>query len=254
MKKIIKAPNREAFGKEEINSINDCIKYYQDIKGDPPYDGLFQKRFEKEFSKKMGGGYSLAVSSGSTSCFLALQALELPKGSTVLMSPVTDTSTLCSILLCDLNPVIVDTKNSSYNSSLSQFKEAYSRDVSAIYLVHTYGVPADIQNIVDFCKRNKIKLIEDCSQSPFAYLSTKQGKKYVGSFGDISAFSTMYRKTIHTSSSGGIVFTKNKNLYKVLVEYSDRGRPKWSNGYNPREPGEVSRIAHNFVPQKFHVQ
>ena len=99
MKKIVKPPNRYAFGKEEIEAIKECIQYYQNLETDPPYDGFYQKRFEDDFSKKMGGGFALAVSTGSSACFLAIKALELPKGSSVLMSPVTDTSTLSSILL-----------------------------------------------------------------------------------------------------------------------------------------------------------
>ena len=189
-------PKRKAFGEAEILGIKECIDYYQELETDPPYDGFFQKRFEKCFTNKMGGGYSIAVSSGSSACYLAIKSLELPKGSTVLMSPVTDTSSLCSIILAGLRPVIVDTTKGSYNSSLNEFEQAYSEDVSAIYIVHCYGVPADILNVQNFCKKKKIKLIEDCSQSPFAYVSTVNGRRYVGSFGDTAAFSTMYRKNV----------------------------------------------------------
>ena len=251
MEAILKPNFRKAFGKCEEKALLECIQYYRNRDEDPPYDGYFQKKYQSSYSEKMGGGYSIAINTGSSACYLAILSLELDKGSKVLLSPVTDTSSLISIIMAGLKPVIVDTKSDSYNASLNEFMEAYSDDVSAIYLVHTYGSPADIVSISDFCKRKKIKLIEDCSQSPFAYVNINGDKKFVGSFGDVAATSTMYRKTLQTSSSGGIFYTKNYNLYKVALEYSDRGRPKWDSKFNPREPGNVSRIGLNLNTSEF---
>ena len=53
-------------------------------------------------------------------------------------------------------------------------------------------------------------------------------------------------KTLHTSSSGGVVFSKDLSIHRTAIEYSDRGRPKWSEHHNPRMPGDCIRISHNF--------
>ena len=63
--------------------------------------------------------------------------------------------------------------------------------------------------------------------------------KYVGNFGDVAAFSTMYRKTLHSCSSGGIIYTRNHNIYKKVIEYSDRGRKKWDPEYNTKDIGSI---------------
>ena len=132
----MRPPYRNAFGEAERSVIYELLDYYRNREEDPPYCGIYQQKFEQSFSSFMGGGFSIAVNSGSSATYVAIKALELPKGSTVLMSPVSDTSTLISILLAGLNPVIVDCAPFSYNSNLAYFKQAYSSDVSAIYLVH----------------------------------------------------------------------------------------------------------------------
>jgi len=238
---------RVGFGDAESDMIVECIKYYRSNNQDPPYDGIYQKRFEEEFCKLIDqSGRAVAVCSGSAACYLAIKSLQLPKGSSVLLSPVSDTSSIMAILLADLKPIIVDTSPESYNSSLQQFSEAFSSDVSAIYLVHTYGTPADVVNISRYARSKKIKLIEDCSQSPFAYVNDNGEQRYVGTFGDVSAFSTMYRKTLHTCSSGGIVFTKSLEVYHKIIEFSDRGRKKWDNKFTARDIGSTEEISLNY--------
>ena len=148
-------------------------------------------------------------------------------------------------------PVILDTQKSSYNTDLECIAKAYRNDVGAIYLVHTYGVPSDVSRIYEFCKSKNIQLVEDCSQSPFAKFNHNGEDLYVGELGDYAIFSTMYRKTLQTSSSGGIVFTKNSDNYKKAVEYSDRGRPKWSESMSKELEGDISRFSLNFNTSEF---
>jgi dTDP-4-amino-4,6-dideoxygalactose transaminase len=245
----MRAPDRFAFGTNERNMVVECLNYYESQAQDPPYSGHFQRRFESDFSSKMRGGYSLAVSSGSNASYVAIRSLELPKNKNkILMSPVTDTSSLISILLAGYTPIILDTTRYSYNTSLEQVLDAYRRDVGAVYLVHSYGVNADVVNISNFCRRQNLKLIEDCSQSPFASVDSNT---YVGSYGDISVFSTMYRKSLHTSSSGGVLFTKSVNLYHSIVEYSDRGRSKWDSKTTKFDEGNVKKLSLNFNTNEF---
>ena len=102
------APPRKAFGPDEISAVHNVIEYYSEVGEDPPYDGVFQKKLEGNFSEKMKGGYSLAVAT-ELGCFVALRALKLPRGTEVIVSPVSDSGSLFSIVECGLVPVIVDT-------------------------------------------------------------------------------------------------------------------------------------------------
>src|SRR5262249_51015710 len=58
----------------------------------------------------------------------------------------------------------------------------------------------------------------------------------VGSFGDIAAFSTMYRKAHMTGPSGGVVFTKSRELYQLAMAHADRGKPRWRDDFSDRDP------------------
>jgi dTDP-4-amino-4,6-dideoxygalactose transaminase len=68
----------------------------------------------------------------------------------------------------------------------------------------------------------------------------------VGTFGDVAAFSTMYRKSLHTGGSGGVVFSSDLLTGNAVIEESDRGRPKWSNEYRAGDPGHATVSALNF--------
>ena len=93
--------------------------------------------------------------------------------------------------------------------------------------------------------RIKIHLIEDCSQL-LLHTGDKGGKIYAGEYGSIACFSSMYRKTFNTSSSGGMVFSKQQLLYQKAVEYSDRGRKKWDLSMNAKDGGDIDILSHNF--------
>jgi len=226
-------PSRFSFGRKEKLEINKMINYYRLRGEDPKYSGEWEKKFCKQFSKFMDGGYSDAVATGTGAIFVAMKALEIPKGSDVILSPVTCSGNFSCITEQSLNPVLVDSDINSYNTSLEKIKERITKKTKLIQLTHAGGEPVkDVDSIAKFAKRNKIFLLEDCSQSIGA---TINGKK-VGSFGDIAAFSTMYRKNLAANSSGGVVFTKKLNLYKKILAYGDRGKLLWKKNLDFRNP------------------
>jgi perosamine synthetase len=246
-------------GPAERQAVLDVLAYYKSSRADPPYEGIFQKKFENEFAKIMGGGYARAVSSGSVSCFIAIRALRLPIGSEIIVPGVTDSGSIFAIVEAGLTPVIVDTMPDSYNTNWEEIELAITSKTSAIFAVHMAGEPLEISVICKNAKQLNLKLIEDCSQAPFA-----RGCKLnclcqptlcegapVGSFGDVSAYSTMYRKSIHTGGSGGVVFTKDEAIARAVIEESDRGRPKWSSEYRPGDPGHATVSALNFNTDEF---
>ncbi len=252
-------PFRGAMGEAERQAVLDVLDYYQSLQTDPPYDGIFQKKFESEFTKLMGGGYSRAVSSGSVSCFVAIRALRLPLGSEIIVPGVTDSGSIFAIVEAGLTPVIVDTMQDSYNTNWDEIESAITSNTTAIFAVHMAGEPLEISIISQNAKERNLRLIEDCSQAPFARVCnlncgcqpTLCGGVPVGSFGDVSAYSTMYRKSLHTGGSGGVVFTNDENIAKAVIEESDRGRPKWSSEYRTGDPGNAMVSALNFNTDEF---
>jgi perosamine synthetase len=249
------APFREAFGPDEVAAVNEVVNHYRVERADPPYNGIFQRRFEQDFSLKMGGGFSLAVCTGSVACYLAVMSLELPAGSEVIVSPVTDSGSLFAIIQAGLIPVIADSADPlTFNVDYTQIKRSVTEKTKAIFLVHSGGLPLPLDDMQRICALG-FPVIEDCSQAPFATYRGSQvdthASSYVGSMGVVAVFSTMYRKTVHTGGSGGIVHTRELSYFRRLVELADRGRPKWDPQYIPSDPGFANRVSLNFNTDEF---
>ena len=225
-------PSRMALGDAEITMIQECLAFYRERKEDPGYQGPFEKLYTDAFVAMMGGGYADAVATGTAALYVAIAALELPKGSEVLVSPITDPGTLSAIILNGLKPRLMDSKPDSYNIGLEQFLARIAPGVSAAVIVHSIGQACEIDKIAAAARERSIKVLEDCSQSHGAKLAGKP----VGVFGDIAAFSTMYRKAHIAGASGGIVYTRNLELFRRALAYADRGKPRWQPDFDDRNP------------------
>ncbi len=232
-----KMPPRFALGEAERRMINEVIDYYSSKGEDPPYQGHYEELFCDEFCKYMGGGYADAVCSGTVALYVALKALELPAGSEVIISPVTDNGSLHAIIEAGMTPVLADSKPDSYNIGVKQFLERVTPDTRAAMIVHCAGEPVeDIELIVSEARKRGIKIIEDCSQAPGASL----GGRKAGSFGDVAALSTMYRKNLTAGASSGIVYTKDFSLFEKVSAYADRGRARVKDRYKSKNPEAVN--------------
>ena len=204
----------------------------------------------------MGGGYADAVSSGTAACYIAIAALNLPKGSDVLISPVTDSGPLNSIIMLGLTPILMDSAPNSYNIGVQQFLERITPNTSAVFVVHSAGEPVAIDEITKEAHQKGIKVVEDCSQAPGAICCGKNTTcdrscttwktRRVGTFGDVAAFSTMYRKTLTAGASGGIVYSKNFDIYRQALAHADREKQSWRKDLNQNDPSHGLFPALNF--------
>lgn len=226
-------PPRMALGEDELKLIQECLAYYRDQKVDPGYQGPFEKRYTDAFVAMMGGGHADAVATGTAALYVALAALDLPKGSEVLVSPITDPGTLSAIILNGLEPRLVDSAPGSYNVDRIRFAERIGADVTGAVIVHSIGQAADIEGIMVEARRRGIKVLEDCSQSHGALAASGRP---IGTCGDIAAFSTMYRKAHMTGASGGVVYSRDVELFHRALALADRGKPRWLAEFDDRDP------------------
>ena len=226
-------PARKAFGDAEVGSLLEAIEYYRNSNVDPPYKGKYEQAFCAAFEDLMGGGYANAVSSGTGAVFVALEALQPPKGSEIIISPYVDAGPFNCILYQGCVPVVADTAPGSYNAGVQQFLDKVSTKTSVVIAVHSAGDVLDIERLVMEMHKRGIKVLEDCSQAPGAH---SKGRR-VGTFGDVSATSTMYRKTLMAGASGGIVYSQNIDIYRRALACADRGKPIWREDYDFRSPG-----------------
>ena len=226
-------PARQALGPAEVAMLEKAIVYYREMNADPGYQGAFEKLYTDEFVAMMGGGYADSVATGTAAVFIAVAALDLPKGSEVIVSPITDPGMISAVIMNGLRPRLADTRPNDYNMGVQQFLDRLTPEVSAVIVVHATGQSTDVDRIVHETHARGIRVIEDCSQSHGAQIFGRQ----VGTFGDIAAFSTMYRKGHMTGGSGGVVYTRNLDVFRKALAHADRGKAQWLPEFDYRNPG-----------------
>lgn len=227
-------PPRFAFGEAELAQVQEVFRYYRDKQTDPGYQGHFEKLYCQAFAETMGGGHADAVATGTAAVYVAIAALGLPEGSEVIVSPITDPGSVNAIIHARLVPKLADSKPGSYNIGVEQFLARIGPKTRAVVVVHSAGQATEIDDIVREAHARNIRVVEDCSQ---AHLARWQGQP-VGTFGDIAAFSTMYRKASITGASGGVVYTRDENLYHMVLAHADRGKSPWVPGFDDKDPSQ----------------
>lgn len=183
------------------------------------WTGNYCNKFEKLFSKYIGNKYSITLSNGSVALEIALKALNLKKNDQVIVSPRSFIISASSVLNLGLKPVFADIDDNG-NLGIEEIKKVYNKNVKAIIVVHLNGLSCDLNPILRFVKKNKIYLIEDCSQAHGAIYKNKK----IGSFGHISTWSFCQDKIISTGGEGGMVSTNNKRLWLKCWSLKDHGK------------------------------
>jgi len=214
-------PPRRLFGEEEKAAAMALFDMAIESGNAFGYNGAEEQAYEKEFAEFMGGGYADMVNSGTSAIFVALGALNLEPLSEVIAPPITDPGGVMPIPMLNLVPVIADAHPGSYNMGPDQVEEVITERTRAIVVAHITGEPADMDPIMEIARSKNIAVVEDCAQSH----GTIYKGRLAGTIGDISAFSTMSGKHHATGAQGGVVFTKNQDLYWEAKRFADRGKP-----------------------------
>ncbi len=171
-------------------------------------EGPFVKKFEKNFSTYNKRKYGVAVSSGTAALEIALKALNLKKGSEVIIPAFSIISTALCVVKLGLKPVLVDSDLKNWNMIPKKIIKKISKKTKAIIITHIYGFPVDMGEILKIAKTKKIKIIEDAAEM----IGQKYKGKICGSFGDLSTFSFYANKHI-TTGEGGMILTNKRELY-----------------------------------------
>ena len=199
--------NRPLIKGNEIKYVTDTIR-----SGWISADGMYVKKFEKEFAKVVSRKYAITVSSGTAALDIAIKSINIRKGDEVIVPAFTIISCLHEIVRQGGKPVLVDSDPETWNMKVSEVKKAITKKTKAIVVVHIYGLPVDIGPIIKIAKKNKIIVIEDAAEQLGQYYKNKP----IGSFGDISAFSFFANKHI-TTGEGGMIVTNKEYLAKKFA-------------------------------------
>ena len=172
-------------------------------------EGKFVKEFEKKFSKYNSRKFGVAVSSGTAALEVAIKSLNLKKNSEVIIPSFSIIATALCVVKCGLKPILVDCSLSTWNMDPEKVLKKISKKTSAIIITHIYGLPVDLQKIMNVAKKKKIKIIEDAAE----VIGLKYRNRMCGSFGDLSTFSFYANKHI-TTGEGGMIVTNKKDIYE----------------------------------------
>ena len=180
------------------------------------------EKFEKEFAAYNNVKYCAGVASGLDALILSIQALDLEKGSEIIVPSNTYIATILAIMQNGHIPVLVEPDINTYNIDPSKIETSITSKTKAVLVVHLYGKPCDMDPIIDICKRKNMYLIEDCAQ---AHGAEYKGKK-VGSFGDFGAFSFYPTKNLGCLGDGGAITTNNPEYHEKLKMLRNYGSNK----------------------------
>ncbi|KAA2398106.1 MULTISPECIES: DegT/DnrJ/EryC1/StrS aminotransferase family protein [Bacillus] len=169
--------------------------------------------FERELAEKVGSKEAAALSSGTAAIHLALKAAGVGEGDIVFCQTLTFSATANPIIYQNATPVFIDSDYETWNMCPKALEEAFKKypNVKAVIVVHLYGLSADMDKIVELCKKYDVTLIEDAAES----LGTYYKGKHTGSFGDYGIFSFNGNKIITTSGGGMLVSNNEERVSKV---------------------------------------
>jgi perosamine synthetase len=170
-------------------------------------EGPFVRQFEEQFASRVGRRYGVAVSNGSVALQAAATAMELTAGDEVILPSFTIISCAAAILRTGATPILVDSDPQTWNIDVGQVEKRITPRTKAIMVVHTFGLPVDMDPLLAIAHRHGLRILEDAAEM--------HGQAYrgrpCGSFGDASIFSFYPNKHV-TTGEGGMVVTDDAAL------------------------------------------
>ena len=192
--------------------------------------------FERELAGFVGIGHAAALSSGTAAVHLALKLCDVTAGDVVFVSSLTFSASCNPIVYEKAVPVFIDSEPDTWNMSPEALREAFKKypHPKAVVLVHLYGTPAKLDEIMEICKEHHVPLIEDAAES----LSATYKGKHTGTFGKLGIYSFNGNKII-TTSGGGMLVSEDESLIKKARFLSTQSR-------DPARHYQHSEIGYNY--------
>lgn len=192
--------------------------------------------FEKEIADYVGTAHAAALSAGTAAIHLALRMLGIGQGDVVFVSSLTFSATCNPIVYENATPVFIDSEPDTWNMSPEALKKAYEKypNPAAVVLVHLYGTPAKLDEIMAICEEHGTVLIEDAAES----LSSTYKGKHTGTFGKMGIYSFNGNKII-TTSGGGMLVSEDEALIQKARFLATQAR-------DPARYYQHSQIGYNY--------
>lgn len=177
--------------------------------------------FETAIKTYAGTKAAVATNSGTAAIHMALRAANVGKGDIVFCQSMTFSASANPIVYQNATPVFIDSEDETWNLSPQALERAFKKypNAKAVIVVHLYGTPAKMDEIISICKKHNAALIEDAAEG----LGGEYKGKKLGSFGDFGIFSFNGNKII-TSSGGGMLVSDNTEKLKLVLKWITQSR------------------------------
>lgn len=192
--------------------------------------------FEKEIAEYTGCGHAAALSAGTAAIHLALRLLGIKQGDVVFVSDLTFSASCNPIVYENGTPVFIDAEPDTWNMSPEALARAYEKypDPKAVIVVHLYGTPAKLDEILAICKAHGTPVIEDAAES----LGSTYKGRYTGTFGQYGIYSFNGNKII-TTSGGGMLVSADEAVTRQATFLATQAR-------DPARHYQHSQIGYNY--------
>ena len=200
--------NEPVIGDREKQLVMECLNT-----GWISSEGPFVSKFEEAFSRRVERQHGIACANGSAALDIAIAALKLGPGDEIILPTFTIISCAAAVVRAGATPVVVDADPDTWNMNPDQVAAMITPRTAAIMVVHIYGLPVDLNPILELAERHGLAVIEDAAE---LIGGTYDGRP-CGSFGTISTFSFYPNKHI-TTGEGGMILTDDDNLAEQCRE------------------------------------
>jgi len=181
--------------------------------------GKYVQKFEEEYADAYGVKHCISCANGTDAIYITLKALGIGLGDEVITVANTWISTSETITQTGAKPVFVDIHPDYYTIDVEQIEEKITEKTKAIIPVHLFGQPAEMDQIIDICKRHNLLLVEDCAQAHFAEW---KGQK-VGTMGVAGTFSFFPGKNLGAYGDAGAIISNDDEFSKKARMYANHG-------------------------------
>jgi dTDP-4-amino-4,6-dideoxygalactose transaminase len=184
--------------------------------------GAEVRQFEEEIAAKLGARFAIGCASGTDALILALLAAEIGPGDEVITSPFSFVATAGSIAYVGAKPVFVDIDPATFNTDPAKINAAITPSTRAIMPVHLFGLPADLDPILEIARGHKLLLIEDAAQA----IGSRYDGRFIGTIGDFGCFSFFPSKNLGSAGDGGLITTNDPAMAERLLMLREHGSKK----------------------------
>ncbi|MCM1262460.1 MAG: aminotransferase class I/II-fold pyridoxal phosphate-dependent enzyme [Butyrivibrio sp.] len=192
--------------------------------------------FEKEMAEYVGIAHASALSAGTAAIHLALRILGIGEGDIVFAPSLTFSATCNPVVYEKAVPVFIDSEKETWNMSPEALERAFEKypNPKAVIVVHLYGTPAKLDELMEICSAHNVPLVEDAAES----LSSTYKGKHTGTYGKIGIYSFNGNKII-TTSGGGMLVSQDEAITKQATFLATQAR-------DPARHYQHSQIGYNY--------